>query len=218
MVALGVIAYLVTDHPPWKVQAVASAANWQRMANPGELSKAHAFFDHNCAACHVPVEGVTAANCIACHASDVDVLQRQPTAFHSDIDNCVVCHQEHRGLDAHPTEMDHSSLARIGLRQIESNPNIAGEAARIAAWLSAQGGESSEVSAHPKLTAGEAALDCATCHATKDQHFGLFGTSCATCHGTEAWTIAEFCHPPATSRIAPNAIRRRRATTWATST
>lgn len=196
---LGAVAYLATGHALWTPRGLTKAANWQRMANPGELSRPHAFLDHNCAACHTPVQGVTAANCIVCHASDLDVLQRQPTAFHSDIGNCVACHQEHRGLDARPVDMDHSALARIGLRQIESNPNIATEATQLAAWLHSQGGENATFAPHSKLTAGESVLNCATCHTTKDQHFGLFGTNCASCHGTAAWTIAEFRHPAAAS-------------------
>ncbi len=199
LIALGALAYLVTGHAPWKVESVTNTANWQRMVNPGGLSGAHAFLDHNCAACHTPTQGVTAANCIVCHATDLDVLQRQPTAFHSDVGDCTACHQEHRGRDARPTDMDHSALARIGLHQIESNPNVAAETARIAAWLLAQGGENSTIATHPKLTAGEAVLDCVACHSTKDRHVGLFGTNCASCHGTQAWTIAEFRHPPAAS-------------------
>lgn len=198
-IVLGGVAYLATGHAVWNTRSLTSAANWQRMANPGALSRAHAFLDHNCASCHTPVEGVAAANCIACHAGDLDVLQRQPTAFHSDVGNCVACHQEHRGFDARPTEMDHSALARIGLRQIEANPNVAGESAQLAAWLRGKGGASASLGPHARLTAGEAILDCAACHATKDRHFGLFGTNCASCHATAAWTIAEFRHPSAAS-------------------
>ena len=68
-----------------------------RMALPGELSKAHAFLEHNFAACHTAEKGVEASNCIACHANDEALLQRQPTAFHASVSSCVECHREHRG-------------------------------------------------------------------------------------------------------------------------
>ena len=40
----------------------------QRAVSPGRLSKAHAFLENNCAACHTPLKGVEAKNCIVCHA------------------------------------------------------------------------------------------------------------------------------------------------------
>ncbi len=192
IVGLAAAALAVLHFPSAKVTA-------ERAVIPGKLSRAHAFLENNCAACHTPVKGVAAANCIVCHASDLDILQRQPTAFHSDIRNCVACHQEHRGLEARPVEMDHAALARIGLRQIKADPATAGESAQLAGWLRAQNASSSRVAAHPRLTAGEALLNCATCHATKDRHLGQFGANCASCHGTAAWTVAEFRHPSSSS-------------------
>ncbi len=152
-----------------------SAASWQRMALPGELSSAHAFLGHDCAACHTPGRGVQAASCVACHANSQALLQRQPTAFHADIGSCVECHAEHRGAARRPTEMDHAALARIGLRQLKE-----------------RGG-------HADARPGEAALDCAACHGTKDRHQGLFGRDCAACHTTEKWTVPGFRHPPPSS-------------------
>lgn len=84
------------------------AATWQNMASPGPLSSAHAFLKEDCAACHTPVKGVDDATCVACHANETVLVQRQPTAFHADIagsNNCVACHKEHdagrslRGMD-----------------------------------------------------------------------------------------------------------------------
>ena len=56
------------------------AATWQSMASPGPLSNAHAFLKEDCAACHTPVKGVEDATCVACHANETALLQRQPTA------------------------------------------------------------------------------------------------------------------------------------------
>ena len=154
------------------------AETWERQASPGDLSAAHAFLANDCAACHTPVKGVTADKCAACHA-DSPVLGRQPTAFHATAGTCRECHAEHRGSAARPTVMDHAALAGLGLAR------------------PAGGGP------HPGIARREAVLDCATCHATKDRHRGLFGTDCATCHGTAKWTVPEFRHPsPASTECA----------------
>ena len=69
----------------------------QNAVCPGELSQPHAFLGNNCAACHTPLKGVEAKNCIVCHADNLAVLQRQPSAFHSDVASCTTCHLEHQG-------------------------------------------------------------------------------------------------------------------------
>ena len=176
---------------------------WQRLASPGDLSAAHAALEQRCDACHVPVTGIAAAKCIVCHANNTSLLQRQPTAFHADISSCHECHMEHRGRHERPTDMDHGALARIGLRQLESNPFADTEdrllAAQLKSWLSRQGGASTAGHDHARLSIKEAALDCASCHKNDDRHFDLFGNDCAQCHFATAWNIPEFWHPPATS-------------------
>lgn len=167
-----------------------TAAAWHQLVRPGRLSAAHAFLDNDCAACHTPVRGVEAANCIACHATNTALLQRQPTAFHADIRDCVACHPEHQGAAQHPTVMDHQALARIGLRQAKASNQE-----QVRAWLRRHRADARLTLAHPNVTPLEAALDCAACHATKDRHNGYFGRDCANCHTTTQWTIPEFRHP-----------------------
>ena len=171
----------------------AQASTWQRMAAPGELSTSHAFLQDKCAACHTPVKGVEAANCIVCHADNKTLLQRQPGAFHADVGSCVECHRdEHGGRVPLTIKMDHAALARIGLRRLETSP-AARDPSRHAVidWLKQTDGPSPS----PQLTRGESLLNCFTCHQTKDRHSGLFGADCAQCHGTEKWTVPEFRHP-----------------------
>lgn len=166
---------------------------FQRHVSPGRLSAAHASLETNCAACHTPVRSAEAAKCVACHANNTALLQRQPTAFHASIGTCSACHAEHRGRTARPVTMDHIVLASIGLetvrREIENPSNR-----RLLAWLRQHEASATE-STHPRVTSTEAALHCATCHATKDRHQKLFGEDCASCHGTASWTIADFQHP-----------------------
>jgi len=172
---------------------------WQRMASPGRLSKAHAFLEKKCNACHTPVKGIEATDCIVCHANNKSLLQRQPTAFHADIGTCRECHLEHRGYLKHPTVMDHTALSRIGIRQLKRNPSSDSEdyllAQQLTNWINHYGIKPG----YPQLTPEEKILNCIACHKNDDRHFGLFGNDCAQCHTATRWTNPEFLHPPSTS-------------------
>lgn len=170
---------------------------WLQMASPGDLSAAHADLAGDCAACHSPVEGVTAARCIVCHANNERLLQSQPTAFHAAVSSCSECHPEHRGGGALATSMDHEALATIGLRELERHPDP--ERQQFASSIRHLSLERSD-DVHPGLTPVEGALDCSSCHTTSDPHLGLFGSGCAACHETRSWSISEFRHPSAGSR------------------
>ncbi len=185
-------------HREKTASAILSPVFWQHMVSPGDLSHAHASLENNCGACHTPVKGVETSKCIVCHADNRALLQRQPTAFHANIQSCTPCHLEHRGRTARPTEMDHPILARLGLRQMEkSSKDTRTQAVQIKNWLQ----QTNRVAlSGAKLQRDERALNCVTCHQTKDRHLGLFGTDCAQCHTTTKWTIAEFRHPSAASQ------------------
>ena len=170
----------------------------QRTVIPGKLSEGHAFLENNCAACHTPVKGVEAKNCIVCHADNKTILQRQPTAFHAEISECAVCHLEHRGRIPSTTRMDHAALGHIGRLMLESGASPPPDMEKIKRWLAQSPDKPQLSNAH--LAAEEALLNCATCHQTKDRHRGLFGTDCAQCHGTTKWTVPEFRHPSAASQ------------------
>jgi hypothetical protein len=172
--------------------SLGEAATWQRQASPGRLSASHAFLENHCAACHTSVKGVEAANCVACHANNESLLQRQPTAFHSEVSSCRECHPDHQGGRRPPTAMDHAGLARIGLRQLGAGD---GAGKLLVAWIKRQERAGGTWTGPAHITPLEAALNCATCHANKDRHLGLFGQDCAQCHATPQWTIPEFRHP-----------------------
>lgn len=181
-----------------------TAAAWQAAALPGPLSTAHAFLDSNCTACHTANRGVEAGACIACHASELTLLQRQPTAFHADITGCAQCHPEHEGRARVPTRMDHAAIARVALRQSTqagaADDDLRGQLQHL--LDSAASGPPRPPGEAP-VTPGEAALNCAACHSNQDPHRGFFGTSCVECHTTAAWPIAEFRHPsPASTSCA----------------
>jgi hypothetical protein len=195
--SVGVLALLLVTL--LRSTSLGEAVTWQRQVSPGHLSAAHGFLENNCAACHTAVTGVDTTKCIACHASNESILQRQPTAFHADIGSCRQCHLEHRGVARRLTDMDHAAVARIGLRQLKSIDQSAddGDALRkrLIAWIDRSGTAEHVPSSHPEITAYEAVLNCAACHGNEDRHFKLFGQDCAQCHSTSAWTIPEFRHP-----------------------
>ncbi len=159
-------------------------AGWQGQVVPGKLSAAHAFLETDCAACHTAIAGVDEAKCIACHASNESLLQRQPSAFHANIGNCAACHVEHQGPNANLRVMDHEALARIGTNMMPEGSDVSSHS--IDPLLRAS---------PPLVSPLEARLDCASCHATKDKHFGLLGQNCSSCHATTQWTIPAFQHP-----------------------
>ncbi len=171
-------------------------ATWQRMAEPGALSAAHAYLENNCAACHTSVRGVETSKCIVCHANNESLLQRQPTSFHANISSCKQCHLEHQGIDNRPRKMDHEALAKIGLRQLDGDAaDSENQALRqeLLMWIGHR------AAPHRRITITEATLNCATCHANDDRHFKLLGQDCAQCHATDRWTIPEFFHPSSNS-------------------
>ncbi|NNC89841.1 MAG: hypothetical protein HKN82_15395, partial [Akkermansiaceae bacterium] len=179
------------------------AAGLAPLANPGPLSKGHAFLENDCAACHTPHRGVEDANCIQCHANATSVLQRQPTAFHADIGNCAECHREHRHAPARMSEMDHELLAKIGMERLsagESGSEAKAAAERLRHWLISGQAEAAMPATAPAMKPIVRAMDCASCHSRDDRHFDLFGSDCAACHETRKWTIPQFQHPSARSR------------------
>jgi hypothetical protein len=193
LLAVAAIAVAVVGH-----NRFFHANTWQRLSSPGKLSQAHASLENNCAACHTAVKGIEASKCIACHANNQALLQRQPTAFHANITECAACHLEHKGRITNMTQMDHAALAHIGCKMLESGPSpVETDMAKVQRWL--KNSAPSARSANHRA-AEEALLNCAACHSTKDKHFGFFGADCAQCHSTPAWTVPNFRHPSAASR------------------
>ncbi len=192
LIVLFVALIAVSAFVPYKWK---QASTWRSLSSPGPLSSAHAFLKENCAACHTPNKGVQGINCIACHANNTALLHRQPTAFHADITTCSPCHLEHLG-DLARTQMDHSALSRIGLSQLEQVNASDPQSRRIRQRVNG----SKALASNRNVTAAEAILNCASCHAVKDRHQGYFGTECASCHAVVKWTIPEFRHPSPNSQ------------------
>ncbi len=197
--------YFLGSHSGGQRSGVLSITAWQRMASPGDLSEAHAFLEHNCAACHTSVQGVEPSKCIACHANNASLLQRQPTAFHANVSSCRECHHEHQGTNGHPTKMDHQALSKIGFRQLEADRSSNGVNERVRKdlldWIDQHQTAHHGSEGHSSLTPEEAVLNCMACHSTKDRHVKLFGQDCAQCHTTGKWTIPEFRHPAPSSKV-----------------
>lgn len=90
---------------------------WVRaQAEPGSLDPAHAKLDLECTDCHTPLSGVEASTCIACHALNDLLVQRQTTSFHAEVRVCADCHVEHSGGAGLLTPLDHELLAGLEMR------------------------------------------------------------------------------------------------------
>ncbi len=169
---------------------------------PGHLSKAHAFLGNQCTACHTPNQGVSSVGCISCHANNNNLLQRQSTAFHATVTSCKECHQEHRGGDKPSLFMDHTALAKLGAQAHEKKTDeVQNQIVRTYLKQRHANKTASEViSINPHESPIVSSLNCVSCHATRDKHNGLFGTSCLSCHTSQSWRIAEYKHPSPNSR------------------
>jgi hypothetical protein len=187
------LAVLATVGTALVVPALRTTSFWYGFVEPGPLSPAHRFLEGNCAGCHAPVAGVQAARCISCHAAETALLQRQPTAFHANVGTCAECHREHEGAASPRTEMNHETLAAVGLRQFASAPE-GSEARLLYSHLFSHAAMSSSSRAGT-----EQLLDCSGCHQSRDRHVGQFGGECSACHTTAQWTIPGFRHPPPSS-------------------
>jgi hypothetical protein len=195
-IAVGTAVVLVIAGKMLRLGVIRSST-WQQLTSPGPLSKAHAFIGDNCAACHTSAAGATSAKCVACHANNPELLQRQPTAFHATISECSACHYEHsRGVER-PIHMDHAALARIGLAEL-GRGSVAEKQnrTRLLDWLRS----GSVIASKHALSSPERLLNCVSCHQVQDVHKGNFGENCASCHGTKNWFIAGYVHPSPSTR------------------
>jgi hypothetical protein len=204
LIVLFMAAYYAPSHEPKGSTNWLNPTQWQRMASPGKLSKAHSFLSHHCTACHTPVKGVEAINCITCHANDVSLLQRQPTSFHADIESCVACHREHLGENRRPIQMDHNAFVSIELKQLKKNAAQSEEEQliyeQVQHFLEMNEVQKQSPLINSHLSAKERTLQCTTCHQNEDKHFSLFGKECSACHDTAHWNIPEFIHPSPDSK------------------
>jgi hypothetical protein len=180
--------------------------------NPGPLSSAHRSLDESCAACHTPVVGPDRDKCVGCHAANLELFARQPTAFHQVVESCRGCHAEHLGRDRRPTAMDHSVLEHVARASDEKRPGTALDCVSCHAMQDRHGGffGSDCAECHSDETwsvAGythpsPASTECAQCHLAPPSHFmGHFHMvsaqvagmhqavvfQCYACHQTTAW-------------------------------
>lgn len=151
------------------------AALVAQLVSPGPLSSAHQSFAGQCTACHTPGKGVETRTCLTCHAG-TDFGTKQSTQFHAKATQCTSCHVEHEG-ERGIIRMDHAALLDM------------------AKWRQPLAG----MSTNTRSLTPETALNCASCHAFRDPHQGLFGTDCASCHKTDSWKIANYRHPSVNS-------------------
>lgn len=180
-----------------------SGVFWEKTVSPGKLSQAHAFLENDCMACHNPIKGVQRQNCVVCHASDADILKRQPTSFHADISTCLGCHSEHIGRSGAITKMDHAYLSDVGMKMLSKHQGTDDEKFITHSYIMEfvkKDKKRDSIFVHPEVSNKESLLSCSSCHSNDDRHFQLFGKNCVQCHRTDMWNVAEFRHPSQKSR------------------
>jgi len=149
----------------------------QKLAEPGPLDPAHQNLDLECNDCHSPLRGVEAEACIACHALNGSLVERQTTVFHAQARTCADCHIEHIPSVNLRAPLDHDLLASLSTEW--QTPKDAGPGT---------------------VLSNANSLNCNSCHSNQDRHFELFGSDCLDCHETATWDIAGFTHPTPRSR------------------
>ena len=195
---LGIAGLSAAVLVPWVIYSSGTPVLpvWRAIASPGPLSAAHAFLNTECESCHTPNQGIAAASCIKCHASEPLLLGKQSTVFHASVQECRGCHIEHQSAAVRPIRMDHSVLIAAGLR-----------AAPAVAPLGRPDTPGGGITRHFRdrvmgnlSPAHDQMLDCMACHGFRDKHAGLFGQQCADCHMTTTWKIEGYLHPSPKSR------------------
>ena len=170
--------------------------------SPGDLSRAHSYLENQCTTCHTPIEGVAAKNCVMCHAVNDRLLKRQNTSFHSSINTCSGCHQEHLGKEKPFSKMDHDVLgAKDRLLCVSCHENQDQHRKMFGPSCgSCHSVESWEISEYRHPSANN--RDCAQCHAAPPshymEHFKMISMrvarqehaevrQCYLCHRTTSW-------------------------------
>lgn len=105
--------------------------------------------------------------------------------------NCITCHAPAKELLSKPSTVFHANVGECSGCHVEH-----------------KGAEKRPINMDhtvlEKLAIRKAghpvALDCKSCHVSKDKHQEFFGPKCATCHVTERWDIIGFLHPSPKSK------------------
>lgn len=164
--------------------------------SPGELSawhqtgvrlqgfSSHAEFEADCAQCHQPWRGISAARCRRCHTEVARQIRRR-RGVHGAIDRvteCASCHPDHRGRYA---TMTGRTLVLAGFDHRRTAFRLDGAHARVACER-----------CHPGSAYRNAPTTCAGCHPPPESHDEKFAGDCAACHLTRAWPPARWDDHP----------------------
>ncbi len=173
---LALVACLAPGFQGCDDPSLRGAWGWvETQSEPGPLDPAHQRLALECSDCHQPIRGVEADGCIACHALNGRLVQRQTTAFHAEAAVCADCHVEHVVPSRLRAPLDHELLARIAADWPRGETTSRGDGSLNS-------------------------LACAACHGNQDTHFDLFGSECIDCHETNTWDVPAFAHPTPRSR------------------
>jgi len=169
------------------VVSSASGDALESLFSPGEISKAHAKYEHECKECHGKFEGggIQVKLCLGCHDhKDVAADVKSGKGFHGRLKKqgkitCKQCHREHRGRKTPLVFINKGAfnheMTDFRLKGAHATQNCA--------------------SCHKQgKRYREADAKCYSCHKKKDVHKGKLGRKCEKCHVETGWKKSGFDH------------------------
>jgi hypothetical protein len=163
--------------------ANAWAQSLEKVLMPGEVTKAHAKYEHECGNCHELLDkGAQPRLCLDCHkeiAKDV----RSKTGLHGHLEEtvCRNCHTEHKGRNAQIAPLDKDRFDH----KVTGFPLKGAHAAPKVTCASCH---------QPGTKFRDASQECNACHRKDDVHKGSQGAKCENCHNDKTWKEAKFDH------------------------
>ena len=161
----------------------AAAAKIERLLMPGEVAKAHAKLETECAKCHDRTDGSRqSALCVDCH-KEIGADLKLKRGFHGRAlkpgVTCSACHSEHKGRAADIVRFDRESFdhAVTGFKL---------DGHHATATCSA-----CHATGKPFRSVKNSCVDC---HQKQDIHSGKLGKDCAACHNTTSFAKTDFDH------------------------
>jgi hypothetical protein len=165
--------------------------------SPGELSKPHEGLEGvtNCTQCHESGREISGAKCLTCHTEIQDqISSKRGFHFSSSTSNCVSCHKEHLGRDAHITKFDETRFdhTKTGFLLAGKHGTVKCEQCHAEKNIT-KSEVKKNLAAHPHKTFLGLDQRCVSCHV--DRHRGTVSQDCQSCHSVNGWSpAATFDH------------------------
>ena len=158
--------------------------SFKKLLMPGELSEAHAQYEHECSNCHETFREISQQDlCLDCH-EDISADMNQNRGFHGlagevKAGECKSCHGEHLGRQGDIVNLDKDSFNHIqtGFELTERHLGVSCAGCHL-----------------PDTAYRDTPDQCSDCHESADRHLDAFGKECQDCHSPKGWQESRFDH------------------------